>query len=55
MDINIFSPAELITCAGCRTLVPFAESLYVDGAGQLCIANCTGPIPEWATGIEPPF
>ena len=31
--------------------VPFTESRYVDGAGQLC----TSPLPEWVIGIEPPF
>lgn len=55
MDTTASSPADQITCAGCGTLVPFEESFYVDGAGQLCTANCTTSLPEWATGIEPPF
>jgi hypothetical protein len=37
------------------THAPFTESLYVDGAGQLCTTTCTSPLPEWVIGIEPPF
>jgi hypothetical protein len=55
MDTTLSTPDNLITCTGCGTLVPFGESLYVDGSGQLCTASCTTPIPEWVTGIEPPF
>ncbi len=55
MDVTVTSPTGLITCAECGAHVPFTDSYYVDGAGQLCTANCTSPLPEWATGIEPPF
>jgi hypothetical protein len=55
MDVTASSLTGLITCAGCGTVVPFGESLYVDGAGQLCTASCTTPVPEWALGVEPPF
>ena len=55
VDATTTTVNQLITCDGCGTLVPYGESLYVDGAGQLCTANCTAPIPECATGIEPPF
>ena len=55
MDVTLSSPVELIICAGCGTQVPLRESFYVDGAGQLCTANCTSPLPGWATGIEAPF
>ena len=50
------TPAELITCAtpACGARIPFAESTYVDGAGQLCAA-CISPLPEWAYDIELPF
>lgn len=57
MDVTISSPTHLITCAGpnCGAVVPFTESMYVDGAGQLCTANCTAALPESARDIEPPF
>ena len=55
MDITASSPSELITCASCGAQVPFADSYYVDGAGQLCTATCTNPLPRWITDIEPPF
>ena len=37
------------------TRVPYADSFYVDGAGQLCITTCTTPMPENLKDIEPPF
>ena len=46
---------QLITCDGCGTHVLPADSYYVDGAGQLCTAKCTTPLPEDLRGIEPPF
>ena len=55
MDATTTTPSQLITCDGCGTQVPFADSYYVDGAGQLCTANCTTPMPEELIGIEPPF
>ena len=55
MDATTTTPSQLITCDGCGTKVPIADSFYVDEAGQLCTANCTAPSPEWAAGIEPPF
>jgi hypothetical protein len=50
------TPAELVTCArsACGARVPFAESTYVDGAGQLCAA-CFSPLPQWAYEIELPY
>ena len=55
MDATTTTPSQLITCDGCGTQVPLAESFYVDGAGQLCTATCTAPSPDWASDIEPPF
>ena len=55
MDVTVTSPASLIICAGCGAHVPFTESFYVDGAGQLCTTTCTAPLPEWALTIKPPF
>ncbi len=55
MDATTTTPSQLITCAGCGTQVPIAESCYVDGAGQLCTTTCTTPIPADLDGIEPPF
>ena len=55
MEATATSVNQLITCDGCGTQVPIAESFYVDGAGQLCTADCTTPAPEWAADIEPPF
>jgi hypothetical protein len=48
--------ATLITCAApiCGTRVPATESVYLDGAGQLC-EDCAGPLPEWARDIELPY
>ena len=46
MDATTTTATQLITCDGCGTQVPFADSYYVDGAGQLCTTNCTTPIPE---------
>ena len=34
---------------------PSPTSYYVDGAGQLCTANCTTPMPAGLESIEPPF
>ena len=55
MDATTTSPGQLITCAGCGTEVPFAGTYYVDGAGQLCTATCTTPMPEEFLDIDPPF
>ncbi len=55
MDITASSPSELITCDGCGTQVPFADTYYVDGAGQLCTTTCTTPMPAGLESIEPPF
>ena len=46
MDTTTTSPSQLITCDGCGAQVPFTDSFYVDGAGQLCTANCTAPMPS---------
>ena len=55
MDVTA-SSTTLITCAApaCGTRVPATESVYVDGAGQLCGA-CAGPLPEGFYDIEPPY
>jgi hypothetical protein len=55
MDATI-SATSLITCARpqCAARNPVGESIYVDGASQLCIA-CAGPLPEWAHDIERPY
>jgi len=53
MDATTTTGTQLITCDGCGTQVPIADS--VDGAGQLCTATCTTPMPEDLTDIEPPF
>jgi hypothetical protein len=55
MDATTTTPIQLITCDGCGTQVPRADSYYVDGAGQLCTTTCTTPIPADLDGIEPPF
>ena len=55
MDATTTTTSQLITCDGCGTEVPLAESFYVDGAGQLCITACTSPMPERLIAIQPPF
>jgi len=55
MDAATTTLSHLITCDGCGTQVPLTDSFYVDGAGQLCTASCTAPMPEELAGIEPPF
>ena len=50
MDVTATSPTDLITCAGCGAHVPFTESFYVDGAGQLCTATCAAPC---RSGLSP--
>jgi hypothetical protein len=61
MDLTTSATAtETITCAypSCGTVAPLAESIYVDGCGQIC-RNCDeeifGPRPDWWDTIEPPF
>ena len=55
MDATTTIPSQLITCDGCGTRVPLANSFYVDGAGQLCTATCTTPMLEELADIDPPF
>ena len=49
-----------ITCAypGCGAVTTIADSLYVDGCGQVC-PECEeshfGGRPPWLGSIEPPF
>jgi hypothetical protein len=45
-----------ITCAkpSCDRLVALADSVYVDGCGQVC-SECDGSDAEWLSDIEPPF
>ena len=49
-------PTGSITCAkpGCGNITTLAESVYVDGCGQICPA-CAGPLPAWWNDIDPPF
>ncbi len=55
MDATTTTPSQLITCDSCDNQVPLTDCFYVDGAGQLCTASCTAPMPEELAGIEPPF
>ena len=55
MAATTTTPTRLITCDGCGTQVPYTDTYYVDGAGQLCTVTCTAPTPECVTDIEPPF
>ena len=55
MDATTTSINQLITCDGCGTQIPYTDTYYVDGAGQLCTAKCTTPLSEDLVGIEPPF
>jgi hypothetical protein len=55
MDATTTTGTQLITCDGCGARVPFTDTYYVDGAGQLCTTTCTSPMPEELTGIKPPF
>jgi hypothetical protein len=52
MDVTTSSPAD-ITCVHCGASVPFSESVYVDGGGQMC-RSCY-PLPQWLEDIEPPW
>jgi hypothetical protein len=58
--MNLTSSAETITCArpGCDATTTLADSVYVDGCGQIC-PGCDevlfGPLPEWWNEIVPPF
>ena len=58
--MNLTSSAETITCArpGCGATTTLADSVYVDGCGQIC-PGCDeaifGPLPGWWDTIEPPF
>jgi hypothetical protein len=55
MDATTTTGTQLTTCDGCGTQVPTIDTLYVDGAGQLCTATCTTRMPKELLGIEPPF
>ena len=50
--MNLTSSAETITCArpGCGAATTLADSVYVDGCGQIC-PGCDealfGPCPPW--------
>jgi hypothetical protein len=50
------SPAVAIICAkpSCGAPTTLAESVYVDGCGQVC-PRCAGPVPAWMHNIKPPF
>jgi hypothetical protein len=50
------SSSGTITCAkpACGALTTAAESVYIDGCGQVC-TGCAGPVPAWLLDIEPPF
>jgi len=45
-----------ITCAkpSCGTLTTAAESVYIDGCGQVC-PRCASPDPTWLHDIEPSY
>jgi hypothetical protein len=51
MDVDA-ATTTFITCAAptCDTRVPATESVYVDGAGQLCEA-CAGPLQKLNGGV----
>jgi hypothetical protein len=58
-DTSTFASAfatDTSTCAmpGCQTVITLAESLYIDGCGQVC-DDCAGPRPAWLDDIEVPF
>jgi hypothetical protein len=55
MDVTT-ATAAVVTCAksGCGARTALAESVYVDGCGQVC-PGCAGPLPEWWADIELPF
>jgi hypothetical protein len=55
MNATTTTVTQLITCDGCGTHIPAADTYYVDGAGQLCTTTCTTPMPEELIGIQPPF
>ncbi|HUY47593.1 MAG TPA: hypothetical protein VMV92_17970 [Streptosporangiaceae bacterium] len=48
-----------ITCAypGCGAVTTLADSLYIDGCGQVCpgCEEAHFPRPAWLGQIEPPF
>jgi len=49
-------PDSAMSCAmpGCGATTSRADSIYIDGCGQVC-RECVGPDPEWMDDIEPPF
>ena len=58
--MNLTSSAETLTCArpDCRADIVRADSIYVDGCGQICPAcdeDLFGPCPPWWDEVEPPF
>jgi hypothetical protein len=55
MDVTT-SPAVVIICAkpSCGAPATLAESVYIDGCGQVC-PRCAGPVPAWMHDIKPPF
>ena len=56
MDATTNDSPGSITCAkpGCGNITTLAESIYIDGCGQVC-PDCAGPLPAWWDGIDPPF
>ena len=46
MDTTTTYPPGSITCAkpGCGNITTLAESVYVEGCGQVC-PDCAGPLP----------
>jgi hypothetical protein len=50
------NPAGSITCAKpeCPNVANLADSIYIDGCGQVC-PDCAGPLPTWWNDIVPPF
>ena len=56
MDATTSHPPGSITCAnpGCGNITTLAESVYVEGCGQVC-PDCAGTLPAWWNDIDPPF
>jgi hypothetical protein len=57
MDATTTPTADtVITCAkpGCGQQTTLAESMYIDGCGQVCPA-CAGPRPDFGPDFEPPY
>jgi hypothetical protein len=56
MTATAASASATITCAkvACGARTTLAESVYIDGCGQVC-TRCAGPLPPRWYHLEPPF